>query len=415
MAAKLKNLRIRKVDFVDEGANPDAHILLFKNREGEPAGREGGKGSGGFWKRLASVIREAVELAPEESGGGAEGIQKENAAGFHGKLNEMKNRKVADEIWDLCYALQSSLCSILTEEGMDASGTEAVMKESLGEFQAVMEEAGTPWAAGDVSGIVRKAEPVPGGKEEPVNPPGCQSGTGQKEVEGEEEMKIDKSRLTPAELAFLESMEKRYGYEETDAAGGAFAGVQAQQAGGVLPAAQVQQMQENPVAKSVEMPVAGMQVPAASAEAQVQQAPEDIYKGLHPAVRAELEELRKFREASEERELAEVAKKYAIIGKKEEELVPMFKGLKAAGGSAYQDMIAVLDQAVDTVEKSGVFAEIGKAGGRGMEESSSEAKIHGIAKGYMEKDPALSYERAMAKAWEDHPDILEEYEKEAGF
>ena len=50
-----------------------------------------------------------------------------------------------------------------------------------------------------------------------------------------------------------------------------------------------------------------------------------------------------------------------------------------------------------------------------MEESSSEAKIHGIAKGYMEKDPALSYERAMAKAWEDHPDILEEYEKEAGF
>ena len=41
-------------------------------------------------------------------------------------------------------------------------------------------------------------------------------------------MKIDKSRLTPAELAFLESMEKRYGYEETDAAGGAFAGVQAQ-------------------------------------------------------------------------------------------------------------------------------------------------------------------------------------------
>ena len=26
MAAKLKNLKIRKVDFVDEGANPDANI-----------------------------------------------------------------------------------------------------------------------------------------------------------------------------------------------------------------------------------------------------------------------------------------------------------------------------------------------------------------------------------------------------
>ena len=30
MATKLKNLRISKVDFVDEGANPDAHIKLTK-------------------------------------------------------------------------------------------------------------------------------------------------------------------------------------------------------------------------------------------------------------------------------------------------------------------------------------------------------------------------------------------------
>ena len=26
MATKLKNLKVKKVDFVDEGANPDAHI-----------------------------------------------------------------------------------------------------------------------------------------------------------------------------------------------------------------------------------------------------------------------------------------------------------------------------------------------------------------------------------------------------
>ena len=30
MATKLKNLKVKKVDFVDEGANPDAHIELFK-------------------------------------------------------------------------------------------------------------------------------------------------------------------------------------------------------------------------------------------------------------------------------------------------------------------------------------------------------------------------------------------------
>ena len=36
MATKLKNLKVKKVDFVDEGANPDAHIELFKRKDGKP-------------------------------------------------------------------------------------------------------------------------------------------------------------------------------------------------------------------------------------------------------------------------------------------------------------------------------------------------------------------------------------------
>jgi len=35
VATKLKNLRISKVDFVDEGANPDAHIKLTKSKGGK--------------------------------------------------------------------------------------------------------------------------------------------------------------------------------------------------------------------------------------------------------------------------------------------------------------------------------------------------------------------------------------------
>ena len=78
--------------------------------------------------------------------------------------------------------------------------------------------------------------------------------------------------------------------------------------------------------------------------------------------------------------------------------MPLFKSLKAAGGTAYSDMIAVLDQAVETVEKSGAFSEIGKSG-------------HGSnAAGAVE-----DYTAAMAKAWEDHPELMDEYEDEAGF
>ncbi len=33
MATKLKNLKVRKVDFVDEGANPDADIKMKKQKQ----------------------------------------------------------------------------------------------------------------------------------------------------------------------------------------------------------------------------------------------------------------------------------------------------------------------------------------------------------------------------------------------
>lgn len=428
MATKLKNLKIRKVDFVDEGANPDAHIVLYKHRDGGKGGPGGGGGRESFWKRLASIIREAVESAPDGADSASEDIHKGDAASFHEKINEVKNRKIADEIWDLCYALQSSLCSILYDDGMDGAGAAAAMKESLGEFQAVMGEAAANWAEGSEAGIVRKDDGMPEAElevmkaaarrlEETIQKAETASrkeiGKKDGEMEGEEkEMNIDKSRLTPAELAFLESIEKRYG--EAGAGGTENTlPVPAQQSAEPPAAAPVQPAQNQPVAKSIQQAAAPIQQVPAPVPAEP--IADDIYKGLHPAVKTELEELKKFRENAEERELAEIAKKYAVIGKKEEELVPMLKGLKAAGGSAYQDMIAVLDQAVDTVEKSGVFSEIGKAGGRGAAGSSAEVKISEIAKGYMEKEPALSYNQAVAKAWENHPDILEEYEEEAGF
>lgn len=428
MATKLKKLKIRKVDFVDNGANPDANIILYKHRDGgKGVSREvGSRGKESFWKRLASIIREAVELAPDGTGSAAEGIQKGEAASFHEKINEVKNRKIADEVWDLCYALQSSLCSILYDGGMDSAGAAAAMEESLGEFQAVMGEAVVNWAEGNEAGIVRKDDGIPEAELEVMKAAARRleetiqkseispmEGIGRRdgEMEGEEkEMNIDKSRLTPAELAFLESIEKRYG--GTGSTGSALS-VPAQQAAEPPATALVQPMQDQPVTKSIQ-PVT---VPAQQAPVPAPTEPvvDDIYKGLHPAVKAELEELKKFREDAEERELKEVAKRYALIGKKEEELVPMLKGLKAAGGTAYQDMIAVLDQAVDTVEKSGVFSEVGKSGGRGTVGNAAEAKISGIAKGYMEKDPALTYDCAVAKAWENNPDIMDEYEKEAGF
>lgn len=436
MATKLRNLRVSKVDVVDEGANPDAHIKLFKRKDTGDKGDGSQKGEGkdkgtGVLKKLFSFIGKAAGMGEKEIADAIEEIQKGEATSFKERFNEVKNRKIADEIWDICYALQAALCSILNAEDLDDAEALAEMQGSLDDFQAVMQKCIQQWSAGNASNVVAKEVEMTAADVEFAKAARDRlsvaiekaSTVAEKknitqEGKGEQEMgmKIDKSRMTPAEVAFLESIEKRYGTEEGD-------GVPYEGTEGV-PGAQA----TDPVVAKAVGATWMEAIPGAPAFVQGcapvvpggAAAPEDdIYKGLHPAVKEELEELKKFRESSEERELTEVAKRYAIIGKKEEELVPLLKSLKAAGGSAYHDMIAVLDQAVATVEKSGAFSEIGKSGHGGpggtTGGSAAEAKISTIAKGYMEKDPSLDYREAVAKAWEDNPEILDEYDEEAGF
>ncbi len=384
MVTKLKNLKIKKVDFVDEGANPDAYIKLFKSKEGKDfiLPEANSEKNHNILNKLISFLTKSAGMKQEEIDSTIEEISKEASSSFHEKYNEIKNRKIMDEMWEVCSALQSSLYSILNEEELDEISVQEAMNESLEEFHTVVMESIKQWSRGREAGIEEKQEEVTETDLEIIKHARDRLdraiSKSYKEVEGSqiakenlkgEEMKIDKSKLTPAELAFLNSIEKRCGTEEINS---------------------VLQTEKT-------------KIPAAT----------DIYKGLHPIIKAELEELKKFKEAAENSELQKIAKKYAIIGKTEEELVPVLKSLKTMGGTIYQDMIAVLDQAVDAVEKSGVFSEIGKSGHGG--DSSAEAKIHSIAKNYMEKDPMLSYNAAVAKAWEENPDIIGEYEEEAGF
>lgn len=416
MATKLRNLKIRKVDSVDEGANPDADIKMRKKKD-----KEEPKNSSSILKKLFGFIGKAAGMNQEEIDSAVAEIQKGDSISFSEKINEVNNQKICDEIWDIGYALQSSLCSILNDDELDSASAAAAMQESLDEFYAVVQESIKKWSSGRSASIVKKNEDVSEAeleimksaverlnetiekvakeeseKEEPDN---NQKPKGEEREMG---MKIDKSKLTDAERAFLENIEKRYGVDEggNTVDGGASAPVEQ-----LLPPA----FTEPTVVKSVTQPVPNVVASVAQTEE-----PDSIYKGLHPAVRAELESLKKFREDAEARELTEVAKRYVIIGKKEEELVPMLKSLKAAGGTAYNDMIAVLDQAVAAVEKSGVFSEIGKSG-HGSTAGAAEAKIETIAKGYMEKNSSLDYATAVAKAWEDHPELMSEYETEAGF
>lgn len=441
MATRLKNLKVTKVDFVDEGANPDAHIKLYKSKDGhEPQPEEEGGGkSSGILKKLVSFIAKAAGMEQAEIDNAIEEIQKGESETFGEKMTQRKNQKIADEIWEICFALQSSLQSILYDVDLDSVGAASAMQESVDEFCSVVKDSISQWAEGKAASIVRKNEELTEADvdimksardrlTESIEKASAER-AGSKEVKGEQDMgmKIDKSKLTPSEAAFLESIEKRYGVD--DGGQEPSEGIQKADTKGKGTGKEEEEEEEEGVKKSGAKTEDGDAVAKALqllglGNVQKKEETEDIYKGLHPAVAAELQSLRKFREDSEDKELHDVAKRYAIIGKKEEELFPVLKSLKTLGGTAYNDMITVLDQAVETVEKSGAFGEIGKTGGHyaanhtvdgSVAKSASESKVDTIAKGYMEKNPALGYVQAVAKAWEDNPELMAAYEEEAGF
>ena len=198
----------------------------------------------------------------------------------------------------------------------------------------------------------------------------------------DEDMKIDKSKLTAEELAQLEAIEKKAGVTEDPA-----------------PAATDPAPATDPVSKQTTGTPAAAD-PAAEGD--------DIYKGLHPAVAAELKELRKRADAAEERELQNVAKKYEILGKKPDELVKTLKSLKSNGGTAYDDMIGILDASLAAVEKSGAFREIGKSGS-GTPDAWAQIEKH--ADEILKAAPTMTRAQAIDKACDQHPELVAEYEQ----
>ena len=94
----------------------------------------------------------------------------------------------------------------------------------------------------------------------------------------------------------------------------------------------------------------------------------------------------KFKADAEEKEMKEICKRYAILGKTEEELLPVLKSTKAVSQEAYDQVIKTLNDAKAAVENSGTFSEIGKSGhagaSKGPDANSAEGKIVSIAKSY---------------------------------
>lgn len=135
-----------------------------------------------------------------------------------------------------------------------------------------------------------------------------------------------------------------------------------------------------------------------------------VEKSASPELSAALERLETLEKSVEMKEFSDIAKKYAPLGEKEEDLAKTLYDMKKSNEANYNAYIGILDKSLALVEKSGVFAEIGKSAG-GTTASGAEAKAAAKAQEIMKADPNMTYNAAIAKAWED-PAIMAEYDAE---
>ncbi len=426
---KLKDLEVTEVSLVDAGANQHAHVALYKRNGGkpeeQPAGQEPGQApaKSGLHK-FFSAIGKALKLDQADIDSAVADIEKADT--FNDKMEERKLRRITDEIWDVCFALENSLCSIIRDE--EVTDKAALMNQSIDEFDVAIKGLVTSWGAGKTAQIVKTADAVSvehmqetvdrlggmiekaTGKQQPpaAENPGQEGGetppedngatTTKKSIGGETDMKFNEANMTATDRMAFEELKKRYGIADGAEGAGAGAGATPE---GVGKAAGT---------GVVENPGAAAEGAQGATGQQAAGAGEDIYKGLHPAVAAELIALRKQADAAQERELYSIAKKYEIIGKKPEELVPTLKSLKAAGGTAYDDMIGVLDGAVAAVEKSGLFGEVGKRGVGATGGTDAWSQIEKKAEEIRKNNANLSQAEAIDVACVQNPDLVHEYE-----
>ena len=125
----------------------------------------------------------------------------------------------------------------------------------------------------------------------------------------------------------------------------------------------------------------------------------------------------KFMEDVEKKEMVELAKKYDVLGQKPEELGEQLYNLKKSDEAMYKTCISMLDGQVALIEKSPLFAEIGKSGRNGGSVvdgvgGGAVAKAEAKAREIQKACPEMSFDAAIAKAWEDNPELMDEYDAE---
>lgn len=354
---KLKKMNLNSVDFVRRGANPEAHIMLKKSYD-DPEDNKN------VWQSLAESLKKAFGALNHTEQGEP----------------EFDIQKSADDMQYFTECLSKSYDSIMADTTLSIDEKMEMLAKSTNEFTDTMEDY-----ISSVSGQVEKS--THGAIDYPSTTNNSKGGYDM----GINLEDVDKSLLTSEEALQLDALIAK--------------ACKTKKADDNMDEPEDVKASCGPSCKKKtdgEMPTEGDD-------------PEmkpDVKKSLE----AELEAVKQLRKSMEMKEYTDVAKKYEIIGKKPEELAKTLCDMKAAGEEVYKSYIDALDEQVSLVEKSGMFAEIGKSGSNGASyvavgKSEAEGKIEAIAAEIRKSDASISYHESIAKAWAENPDLVAAYDE----
>ena len=293
---KLKISELNSVDMCRRGANQESDIALFKNEEGAPGDAtpaDAPEGAGTvevpntLWKSIVDFARGLMaKTEPNTDESYEEEEEDEEEADVEKSAETFNQRRAQQEIrddrWKYKDALDMSVESILNDDDLSEEEKVEMIGESIDQFATAYKEMCEKLlkirvTANKTVVTAKSAEPDEDPQDEGPD----------HEEEGEEEMKIDKSRFSPEELEQYTALIAKGRVDEDNE--------------------EWQEEEEVETKKSMEM---------------------------HPEVAKALEEMKSIQKSMEMKEMTDIAKKYTLLGKKEEELAKIAAAEAAAETAA---------------------------------------------------------------------------------
>lgn len=366
---KLKDLKLTSVDFCQQGANPDAHIRLTKSKDGTQP-----QDTRPAFERAVDLLKTAFHVEPESPD------VKKDAQTF---ADIKGNRDAREKLWQCNDAFDDSIRSILQDNELEDSAKHELMLQSLSQFTEAM--------TANIDGLYTAA------------PAGVSKEKGDENTMDEKEfdlsgMTADEQNTFKALLAKSKQKKPAAGNEDVPPEGGEPNEAEKKKGG---------------CAKSAEHETTV--TPTAAQSTETKKSVEDV---LPPEVQAAIDRMnglsdkleKSLKQQAESADL-QVAKKYEALGDTAE-IAKALGQARVAGETAYNAYVAAMDKALEVTKNSDsvLFGEVGKSASGGA--STAVGKVESIAKSIRDKDPTLTVQQSMAKAFEQNPELEAEYEKE---